>query len=94
MEITLTDCQYMINRHARGDLPPGYAIATIQVVCNDQGEVYELINSMQQWANGTFEPVVVSRPDPDGPLIVSPVEEPEELSVEDIDIDPITGYPR
>lgn len=90
MEITLTDVQYVMNRYARGDMPPGYAIATVQIVANDQDEVRECIASMQQWANGTFQPVVLSRPDPEGPLIVSPVEEPEV----EIDIDPLTGYPR
>jgi hypothetical protein len=89
----MVDCQYVINRNARAGMPPGYAIAKLQIVANNQDEVRQMMTAMQQWANGTFEPVVMERQDPDGPLIVSSVEE-KEPEIEELDIDPITGEIR
>jgi hypothetical protein len=85
---------------ARGGIPASYTIATVQIVANNQDEVWDMIRSMQQWAAGTFQPVVMERETPDGPLIVSPSgqvnEVPEQIenkNAENVEIDQFTGYP-
>lgn len=94
MEIVLTDCEHIFRPQSRGGLPVTYSIGTITVTANSQDEIWQMVRSMQAWANGTFQPVVMERPDPNGPLIVSPVKEPKDPELEDIEIDPITGIPQ
>ena len=92
MEVTLIDVEHIMRPNARAGLPVSYTRGTISVIANDQFELSEMVQAMQSWANGTFEPVVMERPDPDGPLIVSSVEvSTEEPDVDDLDIDLITG---
>lgn len=92
MEITLTNCEHIMRAQARGGLPTSYSIGTIQVVASNQEEIWEVLRAMQRWANGTFEPVVMERPDPEGPLIVTPLES-KSPELGDIQIDPLTGFP-
>jgi len=88
MEITIIDVSYVINPHARGGIPPSYVSVKLDIIANSEEEVRSLIRSMQQWSNGTFQPVVLTSQEPD--LVVPQSEQIKE----NIDIDPMTGYPR
>jgi hypothetical protein len=77
----------------RGGMRTSYTIGKLQVVAENQEEIWNLIQAMQQWANGTFQPTVMERQE-DGPLVVSPIEEEKPPELEDLDIDPLTGLPR
>lgn len=94
MEITLTNCENIMRPQSRGGLPSSYSMGTIHIVANNQEEIREMIVAMQQWANGTFQPVVMERSEPDGPLIITPIEKPKNPELKDINIDPLTGLPR
>jgi|SaaInlV_100m_DNA_2_1039680.scaffolds.fasta_scaffold10648_4 hypothetical protein len=90
MEIVLTNCEHVI-RPSRGGLPPSYTIGTIRVTADNQDEIWDMIAAMQQWANNTFEPVVVEREE-DGSLVVTPVDN-SDPELEEIEIDPLSGMP-
>ena len=87
MEITLVNYEY-VSLPSRGGLPSSYIRANIEVIANNQEEVRELIQSMERWANNTFEDTKTEEP-----LIVPPVKQAQ-IPVEEIDIDPLTGEPR
>ena len=97
MDITLSNIEHVINPGARGGMRPSYVLGEVRIVANSREEIDQMIYAMQRWANGTFEDVVISRPDPEGPLEVATnvlPPDPETLPVEEIDIDPFTGEPR
>jgi hypothetical protein len=91
MEVVLTNCEHVIRPGARGGLPPSYTIGTIRVTADNQDEIWDMIAAMQQWANNTFEPVVIEREE-NGSLVVTPVDtsDPE---LDEIEIDPLSGMP-
>lgn len=90
MEIVLTNCEHVI-RPSRGGLPTSYTIGTIRVTAGNQDEIWDMVAAMQQWANNTFEPVVIEREE-NGSLVVNPVDTsiPE---LDEIEIDPLSGMP-
>lgn len=78
----MTDVNHIARPQARGGLPVSYTIADIKVTANNMDEIHRLMQAMQSWANGTFEAVVMVRPEPSGPLIVSPKEKIEPVEPE------------
>lgn len=74
MDITLVDFNNVMRPQARGGLPTSYTIGEVRITANNLEEIRAMMVAMQAWANGTFEPVVMERPEPDASLVVSPVQ--------------------
>jgi hypothetical protein len=63
-------------------------MAQIQVTCETQDELNQLLQAMQRWADHTFEDVVIEVPDdPEESIVIKKTPEVR------VDVDPFTGRP-
>ena len=88
MEITVVNTDHVF-RPSRGGLPLSYTIGTVQIVCENNDQLYQMVEIMQRYANGTFDPVIMEREEPEAPLVIS--EDTSKTEEPEVFIDPITG---